>query len=199
MLGCIRQGTNGQPRGHAPTRRFCFYAELSTAKLHVSSSADYTEMLMPPTSDTTGNPDPFDLQRFVSAQEKVYANVLAELRSGQKRTHWMWYIFPQMAGLGYSSTAKHYAIQRSEEARQYLNHPVLGKRLIECTEAVLAVQGRSASAIFGSPDDVKLKSSMTLFAALTPPGSLFAQVLDRYFQGQRDSKTLDLLEQHSAK
>jgi uncharacterized protein (DUF1810 family) len=156
-------------------------------------------MLMPSASDTTSHPDPFDLQRFVSAQERVYANVLAELRNGQKRTHWMWYIFPQMAGLGHSSTSKHYAIQSSEEARQYLNHPVLGKRLIECTEAVLAVQGRSASAIFGSPDDVKLKSSMTLFAALMPPGSPFARVLDKYFQGQRDSTTLRLLGKHGTK
>jgi uncharacterized protein (DUF1810 family) len=142
---------------------------------------------MPPVSD------PFDLQRFVSAQEAIYPDVLAELHDGRKRTHWMWFIFPQIHGLGYSPTSKHYAIKSGEEARDYLNHPVLGKRLIECAEAILSVQGRSASAIFGSPDDMKLKSSMTLFDAVSPPGSIFARVLDRYFQGQRDRKTLDTL------
>ncbi|MEI7770673.1 MAG: DUF1810 domain-containing protein, partial [Chloroflexales bacterium] len=117
------------------------------------------------------HPDPFDLQRFVRAQETVYAQVLAELRGGKKRTHWMWFIFPQLDGLGYSATAKRYAIKSRAEARQYLNHLILGKRLIACTEAILAISGRSASDIFGSPDDVKLRSSMTLFAAVAPPDS----------------------------
>jgi uncharacterized protein (DUF1810 family) len=150
---------------------------------------------MPPTH--VPNPtDPFDLQRFVSAQDRIYADVLAELRSGHKRTHWMWFIFPQFNGLGFSSTAQHYAIKSRAEARHYLDHPVLGKRLIECAEIIGAVQGRSASALFGSPDDMKLKSSMTLFEALSSPGSVFTHILEKYFQGQRDSKTLTLLTQH---
>jgi len=144
------------------------------------------------------HPNPFDLQRFVQAQETVYAQVLAELRGGKKRTHWMWFIFPQLDGLGYSATAKRYAIKSRDEAHEYLNHHVLGKRLIACTETVLAISGRSASEIFGSPDDVKLRSSMTLFAAVAPPDSVFAQVLARYFQGQPDSTTLSLLVQHPA-
>jgi uncharacterized protein (DUF1810 family) len=156
------------------------------------------EEIMPQASDTAGPTDLFNLHRFISAQDSVYADVLAELRSGHKRTHWMWYIFPQFDGLGYSSTSKHYAIRSREEARQYFEHPVLGKRLVECAETIMAVQARSASAIFGWPDDMKLKSSMTLFAAVSPPGSIFAQVLDRYFQGQQDSKTLNLLEQDTS-
>lgn len=143
---------------------------------------------------TNANADPFDLQRFVQAQERVYADVLAELRAGRKRTHWMWFIFPQLAGLGYSTMSQRYAIQSSEEARHYLAHPLLGARLVECTEAVLGVKGRSALAIFGSPDDMKLKSCMTLFAAVTAPDAPFARVLEQYFGGQRDSKTLELLE-----
>lgn len=148
---------------------------------------------MPPASDSHTQADRFDLQRFVSAQDRIYADVLAELRNGHKRTHWMWFIFPQIQGLGFSSTTQYYAIKSAEEARAYLDHPVLGKRLLECTQAVLSVQNRSASAIFGSPDDMKLKSSMTLFDAIAQPGSAFAQVLDRYYQGQRDRKTLDIL------
>ncbi|NJD54854.1 MAG: DUF1810 domain-containing protein [Nitrospirae bacterium] len=138
--------------------------------------------------------DPFDLARFVSAQEKSYASALSELRDGEKRTHWMWYIFPQIDGLGHSPTAKFYAIKSAEEARQYLRHPVLGPRLLACAEAVLSVEGLSASQIFGFPDDVKLRSSMTLFASIAGPGSVFARVLDRYFQGEPDQKTVDLLE-----
>ena len=138
--------------------------------------------------------DQFDLNRFTSAQDGVYDNVLAELRSGQKRTHWMWYIFPQIEGLGRSATAKHYAIKSREEARQYLNHPVLGPRLLECAKEVLAIDGRTASKIFGYPDDLKLKSSMTLFASVAPPGSVFVRILDKYFHGGRDLLTLQLLE-----
>jgi uncharacterized protein (DUF1810 family) len=118
---------------------------------------------MPRADDTREQDDPFDLARFTSAQESVYDRALAEVRNGQKRSHWMWFIFPQIDGLGFSSTAKHYAIKSAEEARQYLMHPVLGPRLRECTEAVLAVNGRTASQIFGSPDDLKLRSCMTLF------------------------------------
>lgn len=148
---------------------------------------------MAPTNDTLGQDDPFNLRRFVSAQEPVYPAVLTELRHGRKRTHWMWFIFPQYQGLGYSSTSKHYAIKSVEEARQYLSHPLLGSRLVECAEIVLHTNGRSASEIFGSPDDMKLHSSMTLFAALSDSESIFSRVLDKYFQGKRDTKTLDLL------
>ncbi|MFA6052913.1 MAG: DUF1810 domain-containing protein [Methylobacter sp.] len=143
-------------------------------------------------SDTAGRP--FDLSRFTSAQESIYDSVLAELRNGRKRTHWMWYIFPQIDGLGRSTTAKHYAIKSMEEARQYLNHPVLGKRLLECAEAVFAIEGRSVSEIFGYPDNLKLKSSMTLFECVTAPCSMFSRVLDKYFNGERDTLTLQLLE-----
>ncbi len=145
-------------------------------------------------SDTIGRDDPFDLSRFTPAQERIYDRVLAELRSGQKRTHWIWYIFPQIDGLGHSTTTKHYAIKSTEEARQYLNHPVLGTRLLECAEAVLAVEGRSVSEIFGYPDDLKLKSSMTLFETVADKRSVFVRVLDKYFHGERDVRTLHLLE-----
>jgi uncharacterized protein (DUF1810 family) len=144
--------------------------------------------------DTIDHDYPFDLGRFTSAQERIYDRVLAELRIGQKRTHWMWYIFPQIDGLGHSTTAKHYAIKSIEEARQYLNHPVLGPRLVECAETVLNVEGRSISEIFGYPDDLKLKSCMTLFACIADPGSVFVRILDKYFRGERDVRTLDLLE-----
>jgi uncharacterized protein (DUF1810 family) len=149
---------------------------------------------MTPTNEPDGRGDPFDLRRFIRAQESVYDSVLAELRSGRKRTHWMWFIFPQIDGLGLGTTTQYYAIKSVQEARQYLNHPVLGTRLRECTEAVLAVAGRSVSEIFGYPDDLKLKSSMTLFAAVADPGSAFAHVLDKYFQGEQDARTLQLLE-----
>ncbi len=138
--------------------------------------------------------DLFDLGRFTSAQESVYDRALEELRSGRKRTHWMWYIFPQIDGLGHSSTAKRYAIKGIEEARGYLEHPVLGPRLLESAEAVFAIEGRSVSEVLGYPDDLKLKSSMTLFASVTDPDSVFVRVLDKYFQGERDDRTLQLLE-----
>jgi uncharacterized protein (DUF1810 family) len=149
---------------------------------------------MEKTDDTIRSEDPFDLGRFTSAQERVYETVLAELRSGWKRSHWMWYIFPQIAGLGHSSTSKHYAIKSIEEAQAYLNHPILGARLVECAEAVLAVQGRSVSQIFGYPDDMKLKSSMTLFAAVAEdPHSVFVRILEKYFHGEQDGMTLHQL------
>ncbi|HET6515333.1 MAG TPA: DUF1810 domain-containing protein [Thermodesulfovibrionales bacterium] len=138
--------------------------------------------------------DPYDLNRFLSAQGGVYERALAELRAGEKQTHWMWFIFPQIDGLGYSPTAKHYSVKSLEEARQYLNHPVLGKRLLECTEAVLALTGRSISEILGHPDDLKFKSSMTLFEKVAGSGSVFSFVLDRYCHGERDAATLRLLE-----
>jgi uncharacterized protein (DUF1810 family) len=150
-------------------------------------------------SDTFDRGDPFDLGRFTKAQERIYDSVLAELRSGRKRTHWMWFIFPQIDGLAYSGTSKHFAIKSIEEARRYLNHPILGSRLLECAEAVLAVEGRPVSEIFGYPDDLKLKSSMTLFAYVADPGSVFVRVLDKYFQGEQDVRTLDLLEKLKGK
>jgi uncharacterized protein (DUF1810 family) len=142
---------------------------------------------------TAEHEDPFDLSRFVEAQERVFDRVRLELRNGRKRTHWMWFVFPQIDGLGHSSTTKYYSIKSIAEARRYLAHPVLGERLKECAETILALEGATASGIFGYPDDLKLNSSMTLFAAVTEAGSVFQQVLDRYFQGKRDERTLGLL------
>lgn len=143
--------------------------------------------------------DTVDLSRFTTAQASIYDNVLEELKSGRKRTHWMWYIFPQFDGLGHSTISKHYAIKSIEEARQYLNHPVLGTRLLECAEAVFAIEGRSISEIFDYPDDLKFKSSMTLFAYVADPCSVFSRILDKYFNGERDALTLQLLEKLKAK
>jgi uncharacterized protein (DUF1810 family) len=137
--------------------------------------------------------DTYDLNRFISAQERVYDRALAELQSGLKRSHWMWYIFPQIEGLGNSPTTRLYSIKSLEEARQYLVHPVLGTRLVECSEAILAVQGQTASDIFGHPDDWKLQSSMTLFDLVSVPGSVFERVLDKYYQGRKDSRTLQIV------
>jgi len=125
--------------------------------------------------------DPYELSRFVHAQEGDYERALAELRSGRKRTHWMWYIFPQLDGLASSATAKRYAITSIEEAAAYLAHPILGPRLQQCAEAVLRIQGRSATAIFGSPDDLKLRSCATLFASVSPPGTVFDRLLSTYY------------------
>lgn len=137
--------------------------------------------------------DPFELNRFVAAQESSYAAALAELSQGQKRSHWMWYIFPQIAGLGRSSTAQRYAISGLEEARAYLAHPVLGDRLRECCDQLLILEGVSAHDIFSSPDDMKLRSSMTLFSAVDGQPSIFFQVLQKYYQGQMDTATLDII------
>ncbi|HYA85586.1 MAG TPA: DUF1810 domain-containing protein [Nitrospirota bacterium] len=150
-------------------------------------------------NDPTGREDPFGLSRFIRAQDEVYHHVITELKNGTKRTHWMWFIFPQIDGLGHSQTAEYYAIKSIDEARSYLNHPILGSRLIECTKAVLTIEGRSASEIFGYPDNLKLKSSMTLFASVTDPDSLFVRVLSKYFQGERDIRTLQLLELRKGK
>src|SRR5262245_43948442 len=137
--------------------------------------------------------DPHHLARFLTAQEGVYETALAEIRAGQKRSHWMWFVFPQFEGLGHSATARAYAIKSVAEAEAYLAHPVLGARLRECAAAALTVPDRSASDIFGFPDDLKLRSSATLFAHVSPPGSVFHQLLDRFFAGQPDEKTLALL------
>ena len=144
------------------------------------------------TSNKHHSNDPFNLNRFISAQDRVYDRVLAELKNGRKRSHWMWYIFPQLDGLAKSATSKSYAIKSREEAIAYLNHSVLGARLKECAEAVLAVEGKTVSEILGYPDDLKLKSSMTLFSEVTTD-PIFNRVLDKYFQGERDDKTLQLL------
>ena len=143
----------------------------------------------------TETDDPFDLNRFVKAQEEVYPRALAELKLGRKRSHWMWFIFPQIDGLGYSSTAKFYAIKSKDEAKTYLDHPLLGKRLMECAEALLKIEGKSATEIFGYPDDLKLRSSMTLFASVSPADSAFSRVLTQYFGGELDQRTLELLQQ----
>ena len=150
-------------------------------------------------SKSSTAPDPFGLSRFLEAQKEDYESALSEIKSGQKRTHWMWYIFPQLDGLGSSTTAKHYSIKSIEEARAYLGHPVLGPRLLECAEAVLDVKGRSVAQIFGSPDDLKLKSCATLFAILSPSGSAFERILEKYYRGTRDDKTLQLLEKLKAR
>jgi uncharacterized protein (DUF1810 family) len=136
--------------------------------------------------------DPFDLDRFVQAQAPVYSRVVLELSAGRKQSHWMWFVFPQVAGLGFSAMSQRYAIASCEEAKAYLAHDVLGPRLIECTGLVLAVQGRSINAILGAPDDAKFRSSMTLFAAVGEQ-AIFGAALDRYFAGERDGPTLDIL------
>ena len=138
--------------------------------------------------------DPFNLVRFLEAQAPVYDAVQAELRAGRKRSHWMWFVFPQLAGLGSSPTAKFYGISGLPEAVAYLGHPLLGQRLLACTEAVLAVQDRSLRAIFGSPDDLKFRSAMTLFgAAALSSDTPFRHALDRYCAGEPDPRTLALL------
>ncbi len=138
--------------------------------------------------------DPQALNRFVDAQEPLYTQALAEINAGQKRSHWMWFIFPQFAGLGTSATAQQFAIRSRGEAAAYLAHPVLGPRLMACARAALAIQGRSAREVFGTPDDLKLRSCATLFAQVAPEGSVFEQLLQRYFGGQPDARTLTLLE-----
>jgi uncharacterized protein (DUF1810 family) len=135
----------------------------------------------------------YNLDRFIDAQNNVYTQALAELKAGRKRTHWMWFIFPQIAGLGTSAMAEKYAIRSAEEAAAYLADPILGSRLARCVEAILAVSDQSAHDIFGSPDDVKLRSSMTLFAAVSEQGSLFHQAIDRYYHGQFDERTVEIL------
>jgi uncharacterized protein (DUF1810 family) len=137
--------------------------------------------------------DSFDLDRFVHAQQPVMVQVRKELAAGRKMTHWMWFVFPQLAGLGSSPRAQFYGIVSLEEARAYLAHPVLGHRLVECTELVNRVTGRTAYEIFGNPDDLKFHSSMTLFSLAAPGEAVFAAALDRYFEGGKDRRTLELL------
>jgi uncharacterized protein (DUF1810 family) len=136
--------------------------------------------------------DPFDLERFVRAQDPVYGDIQEELTGGRKQSHWMWFVFPQIAGLGFSAMSQRYAIASRAEASAYLAHPILGPRLIECTRLVLAVEGRSINAILGAPDDAKFRSSMTLFGAVSDE-PVFDEALARYFLGERDQATLDIL------
>jgi len=138
--------------------------------------------------------DPHDLQRFVDAQQPVIDQVKEELRNGQKETHWMWFVFPQVEGLGSSRTAQKYAIASRTEAEAYLAHPVLGSRLRECTELVLSINGRTATQIFGSPDDLKFRSSMTLFDVVADEPTPFRTALEQYYDGTPDEKTLDFLQ-----
>jgi len=142
---------------------------------------------------TPGNRS-YDLERFVTAQAGIYDQALEEVTRGRKHSHWMWFVFPQIAGLGRSEMSRRYAISSPGEARAYLEHPVLGPRLRACFAATLGVTGRSAHQIFGSPDDLKLRSCATLFAAVSEPGSVFQQVLDRFFDGAADDDTRRLLD-----
>jgi uncharacterized protein (DUF1810 family) len=142
--------------------------------------------------------DPFRLARFVEAQAPIHAQALAELRAGRKRSHWMWFIFPQLAGLGRSPMAQHYAIQSIAEARVYLDHPLLGPRLRECTEAMLHHRGTSAAAILGNVDAKKFRSSMTLFEAAAGDPKLFADALAHFHAGERDPETLRRLRENAA-
>ncbi len=137
--------------------------------------------------------DRYDLQRFVDAQDEVFGQVCTELREGRKRGHWMWFIFPQIRGLGYSSMSVKYAISSRQEAIAYLKHPLLGSRLRQCTQLVNLVEGRSVSQIFGSPDDLKFRSSMTLFASAKAENQIFIDALQKYFNGAPDQATLDLV------
>ena len=144
----------------------------------------------PPDSPSLGQQDPHRLDRFVTAQRGTFSAALEEVRAGRKQTHWMWFVFPQIQGLGSSENARFYAISGRDEAAAYLAHSELGPRLLEISRALLENSRRTAHEIFGSPDDVKLKSSMTLFAAVTPPGSVVEQVREKFFGGERDPETV---------
>jgi uncharacterized protein (DUF1810 family) len=137
--------------------------------------------------------EPYDLQRFVDAQDRIYDAVIDELRGGRKRSHWMWFVFPQLRGLGRSPTALHYGIASLDEARAYLAHEVLGPRLRECARLVAAIDGRSVEDIFGFPDDLKVRSSMTLFARATDDNADFVAVLDKFYNGEEDPVTVEQL------
>jgi uncharacterized protein (DUF1810 family) len=138
--------------------------------------------------------DNYKLIRFLEAQNQVYLKVLSEIKKGQKQSHWMWFIFPQLVGLGSSENARYFGITHLGEAKAYLQHPTLGKHLIEISKAVLAINGKSASDIFGYPDDLKLHSSMTLFSTVENTDPIFSEVINKYFGGLLDSQTIELLE-----
>jgi uncharacterized protein (DUF1810 family) len=137
--------------------------------------------------------DPYHLERFVEAQRGLFGQACAELRRGRKTGHWMWFIFPQIAGLGFSATSQHYAIRSLDEARAYLDHPTLGPRLRDISQILLSINGKTAREIFGSPDDMKLRSSMTLFAHAAEDNAVFLEVLRKYFSGAEDARTGELL------
>jgi uncharacterized protein (DUF1810 family) len=137
--------------------------------------------------------DPYDLQRFVDAQDAVFDHVIEELSRGRKRTHWMWFVFPQLGALGRSAMSRHYGIGSREEARAYLDHPVLRDRLVHCVDLLLKLQQTDAHAIFGVPDDMKLRSCLTLFSAVAPDEPVFADALQRFFPEGPDPQTLSLL------
>jgi uncharacterized protein (DUF1810 family) len=137
--------------------------------------------------------DPYNLQRFVDAQSSVFEQVISELRQGRKRGHWMWFIFPQISGLGHSAMAARFAISSRQEAEAYLNHPILGPRLRECTRLLTLVEGRAIQEILGSPDDLKFRSSLTLFARVTPDNRIFQDALDKFYGGEYDALTLERL------
>jgi len=137
--------------------------------------------------------DRFELSRFIDAQGPVYSRVLEELRAGRKTSHWMWFVFPQVHGLGQSDMAQRFALSGAAEARAYLDHPVLGPRLKECVKTLLMHDDKSALQILGSPDDIKLRSCLTLFIAIAPEAPVFQQALDRFYSGQADGRTLELL------
>ena len=139
------------------------------------------------------NRDPFDLERFVTAQDQVYEQVCEELRQGRKTRHWMWFVFPQLRGLGHSSMASHFGISSIAEAEAYLGHPILGPRLRECTRLVNLIEKRSIAEIFGYPDNLKFCSSMTLFASLNIDNQIFRDALEKYFHGREDPRTLEKL------
>ncbi|CAI8703593.1 MULTISPECIES: DUF1810 domain-containing protein [unclassified Pseudomonas] len=147
---------------------------------------------------STDHLDPFDLQRFLQAQDPVFDRVQNELNNGHKRSHWMWFIFPQFAGLGGSEMSRRFAIRSREEALAYLEHPLLGARLRTCTQEVLNIRERSVAGIFGHPDDLKFHSSMTLFAQVADADSLFQQALNQYFHGILDDWTLSLMDSKQA-
>jgi len=142
---------------------------------------------------STSSANSSDLSRFVDAQQDTYDDALKELKAGQKRTHWMWFIFPQVSGLGFSSMAQRYAIGSRAEAEAYLAHPLLGERLRACVDALLGVEGRSAELIMGSPDFLKLQSSITLFAIISPTDRRFLRLLEKYYDGEKDQKTVNFL------
>lgn len=149
-------------------------------------------MTSPP--DSSSIDDPFNLNRFLQAQDDYYEQALSEISSGRKRTHWIWFIFPQFQGLTSSFTSTLYSIKSLEETRAFLAHPVLGIRIIECATVLMRVEGRSANEIFGSPDDLKVRSSATLFASISPPDSVFERLLEKFYYSERDDKTLELLD-----
>ena len=143
--------------------------------------------------NSRGTADPYDLNRFVQAQEEVYKQALSEIESHEKQSHWMWYIFPQLDGLAFSPTSKKYSIKTVAEAKAYLAHNILGPRLLECANAVVRIDGLSAEEIFGSPDDLKLRSCATLFAHVSPQDSVFEQLIEKFYRGNQDFNTCQLL------